>query len=60
VNSGHHHEKYIIQLRNEREMKKIFQAYKQVAKDKHVPTVQFYSLAIDTLEDYSIFTLDVK
>jgi len=32
----------------------------QVAKHQYNPTVGFYSLVIDTLEDYSVFTLDVK
>jgi len=41
-------------------MKKWPPTYRQVAKNQHITTVEFYSLVIDTLEDYSIFTLDVK
>jgi len=32
----------------------------QVAKHKYIPTVGFYSLVIDTFENYSVFTLDLK
>ncbi len=32
----------------------------QAAKHQYIPTVEFYSLVIDTLEDYSVFTLDLK
>jgi len=32
----------------------------QVTKHQYIPTIEFYSLVIDTLEDYSVFTLDIK
>jgi|GEM_PF-4465659 hypothetical protein len=32
----------------------------QAAKHQYIPTVEFYGLVIDILEDYSVFTLDVK
>jgi len=41
-------------------MKQLPPTYKQVTKHQYVSTVEFYGLVIDTLEDYSILTLDVK
>ena len=34
------------------------QAYPKVLKNQYVPTAEFYSQLIDSLQDYSIFTLD--
>ncbi len=41
-------------------MKQLSPIYKQITKHQYIPTVEFYSLVIDTLENYSVFTLDVK
>lgn len=34
------------------------QDYPKILKDKYIPTAEFYSQVIDSLQDYSIFTLD--
>src|SRR6185295_5445341 len=34
------------------------QAKPKILKSKYIPTAEFYSQIIDSLEDYSIFTLD--
>jgi len=41
-------------------MNQLPSTYKQITKHQYIPTVEFYSLVMDTLEDYSVFTLDVK
>jgi len=32
----------------------------KVLKNKYIPTAEFYSQIIDSLQDYSIFTLDTE
>ena len=32
----------------------------KILKEKYIPTAEFYSQIIDSLQDYSIFTLDKK
>jgi two-component system CheB/CheR fusion protein len=36
------------------------QDYPKILKNKYVPTSEFYSQIIDSLQDYSIFTLDME
>ena len=32
----------------------------KILKNKYIPTAEFYSQIIDSLQDYSIFTLDME